>query len=156
VPENILSVLLCRLVVEFFVIFFKFCLPKMAYSFLVDTLRVGRIKHLSRGSYPDNSGTWEEYTTEIFFEVTDTGFQCNPSLPCLSHPCSSIANSVCTVEAVSGLPTAHCTCDTGYEDDEDDDNKAAAGGALSCTNIDECADGIHLCAETQVMKITGN
>ena len=97
---------------------------------------------------------WEEYTSQIYFEVTDTGFQCNPSLPCLSDPCSAAANSVCTVEAVSGLPTAHCTCDTGYEDVSDADNKVEAGGTLTCTNIDECTDEIHLCAETEVRIMT--
>lgn len=99
----------------------------------------------------DSGATYAEYTTNTYFDIAQTNqFICNPSLPCLSEPCESTTSSVCIVENVGGLPTAHCQCVTGYQDTNNVENKIAAGNTLTCSNIDECTDGLHLCADTEV------
>ena len=88
----------------------------------------------------DGSGTSSLYTESVFFESGNSLITCAPSLPCTMTPCDAEENKICSEEDIDGIPTAFCSCSTGYGDINDSDNKilAADSSNLLCENIDEC------------------
>jgi len=97
----------------------------------------------------DESGGSYSASSDTSFENTATDKVCNPSFPCLSDTCGG--NQTCVTEYNSGLPTAYCTCETGYWDTVDiDDTVLMSVGGLTCEDVDECSDtSLNTCLTSQ-------
>ena len=73
---------------------------------------------------------------------------CNAKFPCFDNSCGG--NQTCLVEENDGIPTAYCTCETGFKAVAGNETVLMTDDSLECEDLDECSDDLlNLCVSTQ-------